>query len=203
MIPRRFLFIAAAGLAFVPPIPADASLQEAPQSAVRTNVSQKVIVKAGSSVVIDTARKLKRASVANPDVADVVVLSPQQLYAIGKNMGSTTLTLWDEHDRVSVFDVEVTPDQAQLKEKLKELLPREDITVQAINGHVTLSGTLSSVEAQNQALALARAFSSEKVINLLQVGKKGSAPQPVEDHKVELIKGIKTNVETFSSEPGQ
>ena len=123
-------------------------------------------------MVIDSATKLKRASLANPDIADAVVLSPQQIYVTGKNMGSTTLTLWDENDRVwTVFDIEVTPDQARLKEQLHQLLPDEkDLRVLSSQGHVTLTGVVSSIANQSQALALAEAYAPKKVLNLLQVG---------------------------------
>ncbi len=171
MLRRRFYLVVAAGLTLFPLFLTTASSQET-RSAVRTNVPQKLTVTAGSSVVIETDRKLKRASVANPDIADVVVLSPQQLYAIGKNMGSTTLTLWDEHDKVmSVFDVDVTPDQTKLKEQLHQLLPDEkDLQVSSSQGYLTLTGVVSSLSNQSQALALAETYAPKRVLNLLQVG---------------------------------
>ena len=81
---RCFTLVAAAGIAlFWAGLP-NASSEELTLSAVKTNVPQRLGVTAGSSVVIESAAKLKRASLANPDIADAVVLSPQQIYVIGK-----------------------------------------------------------------------------------------------------------------------
>jgi len=35
-----------------------------------------------------------RMSVANPDVADIVVISPTELYVLGKDLGSTNVLIW-------------------------------------------------------------------------------------------------------------
>jgi pilus assembly protein CpaC len=126
----------------------------------------------GSSVVIDSRARLKRASLANPDVADAVVISPQQIYVTGKSIGSTTLTLWDDNEKVStIFTIDVTPDQARLKEQLHELLPEEKgVQVLSSHGSLTLTGVVSSLASQAQVLILAEAYAPKKVINLLQVG---------------------------------
>jgi len=170
---RRPTLLAVAGMAFFlwGSLP-HASAEELTLSAVKTNVAQRLNLTAGSSVVIDSAARLKRASLANPDIADAVALSPQQIYVTGKDMGSTTLTLWDENGKVwAVFDIEVTPDQARLKEQLHQLLPDEkELQVLSSQGHVTLTGVISSLANQSQALALAEAYAPKKVLNLMQIG---------------------------------
>jgi pilus assembly protein CpaC len=140
--------------------------------AIVTDAPQRLNLTAGSSVVIDTRAKLRRASLANPDVADAVIISPQQIYVTGKNIGSTTLTLWDENERVStIFTIDVTPDQARLKEQLHELLPDEKgVQVLSSHGSLTLTGVVSSLANQEQVITLAEAYAPKKVINLLQVG---------------------------------
>src|SRR5678815_2072486 len=50
----------------------------------------------GKSQVVDLTTPIKRASLANPEVADTVVLSPKQIYLTGKAIGVTTLTLWKD-----------------------------------------------------------------------------------------------------------
>ena len=117
----------------------------AADSATVTGIrAEKLIVTVGKSVVIDSRANIKRISLAAPDVADAVVLSPRQAYVTGKTPGVTTLTLWSEPDSVSrIFDVEVEPDIARLKAKLHELLPGEkDVRVTTSNGGITLSGTI-------------------------------------------------------------
>ena len=126
----------------------------------------------GKSQVVDLTTSIKRASLANPEVADTVVLSPKQIYLTGKAIGVTTLTLWKENGELfSAFDVRVTPDLSQLREQLHKILPDEPgILVTATHDHVTLSGTISSLARQSRALEVAEPYAPKKVVNLLQVG---------------------------------
>jgi len=126
----------------------------------------------GKSKVVDLTTPIKRASLANPEVADTVVLSPKQIYLTGKSVGVTTLTLWKEDGELfSAFDVTVSPDLSQLREQLHKILPDEkDISVTATHDHVTLSGTISNLARQSRALEIAEPYAPKKVVNLLQVG---------------------------------
>ena len=134
--------------------------------------AQRLDLGVGKSKVVDLTMPIKRASLANPEVADTVVLSPKQIYLTGKAIGVTTLTLWKEDgDLFSVFDIRVTPDLSQLREQLHKMLPDEqDVQVIATNDHVTLSGTVSNLARQSRALEIAEPYAPKKVVNLLQVG---------------------------------
>src|SRR6266545_3787052 len=108
------------------------SAQELYQGSIRTYTPQKLNLVVGKSLVIDTPAAVKRVSLAAPDIADTAVVSPRQIYLTGKAVGTTNLTLWGGDDRVSaIFDVTVSPDISQLKAKLQEMLPGENIQVNA------------------------------------------------------------------------
>jgi pilus assembly protein CpaC len=146
------------------------SAQAPSQGAIRTYTPQKISLVVGKSLVIDTPVLVKRVSLANPEIAETVVISPRQIYLTGKTAGTTNLTLWGGDDRVStIFDVTVAPDLSQLKEKLQEILPGEKIRVNAAHDSVTLSGEVSSMANLSQALAVTEAFAPKKVVNLAQV----------------------------------
>lgn len=127
---------------------------------------------AGKSMVVASPRAVARLAIADETFAGVVVLSPQQVYLTGKKPGATTLTLWDGAGSViRVFDVQVTPDIAQLKEMLHRVLPDEkDIMVMGVSESVTLAGTVRSAANMSTALDMARLFAPDKVTNLMQVG---------------------------------
>src|ERR1043165_9878531 len=73
----------------------------------------------GKSKVLDLPVAIKRASLANPEVADTVVLSPTQIYLTGKSSGVTNLTLWNESGKMmGMYDVVIVPDLTRLKENL-------------------------------------------------------------------------------------
>jgi len=125
----------------------------------------------GKSKVINSPEPITRASIANPGIADTVVLSPTQLYLIGKSTGETNITLWDVDGEVlKIYDLRVTPGLASLKTQLFELLGEKNISIAASQGYVSLSGTVSSPSNLSQALLLAEAFAPKKVLNRLQVG---------------------------------
>src|SRR5919108_1800151 len=146
------------------------SAQERAQGTIRTYTPQKLNLVVGKSLVIDTPVAIKRVSLANPDIADTVVISPRQIYLTGKAIGTTNLTMWGGDDRVSsVFDVAVSADLSLLKETLQEILPRENIKVIAAQDSITLSGEISSTANLSQAQAITEAFAPKKVVNLAQV----------------------------------
>src|SRR5499427_7147415 len=79
--------------------------EEAPPGAVASGAIehrdvQKLELTVGKSRVLDLPVAIKRASLANPDVADTVVLSPTQIYLTGKTSGVTNLTLWNESGKM-------------------------------------------------------------------------------------------------------
>ncbi|ETX03312.1 MAG: hypothetical protein ETSY1_00435 [Candidatus Entotheonella factor] len=134
-----------------------------------TETSNRVQVTLGQSALVRTDRLISRISLAEPKVADSILLSARQVSVIGKAIGKTSLTLWDSLENVSILDIEVMPDVVRLKERLNDMLPEEPIRVHASHDGVTLYGTVSSSVVLHQALAVAELFAPEKVVNLMQV----------------------------------
>ncbi len=139
---------------------------------VTASAARKLSVTLGKSVVVESPAGITRASLANPGIADVVVLSPRQVYVTGIGVGATNLTLWKNDTEVyRVFDVTVGPDLVDLKEQLHQLFPEETgVRVSSSRDHLTLSGTVSSSTRLSHVVSVAEAYAPEKVVNLLQVG---------------------------------
>lgn len=133
---------------------------------------QKLELTVGKSKVLDLPVAIKRASLANPEVADTVVLSPTQIYLTGKTIGVTNVTLWNESGKMmGMYDVVIAPDVTRLKENLHKTLPEEQgILVTSDHDHITLSGTASNANNLNRALSMAEAYAPKKIVNALQVG---------------------------------
>src|SRR6185312_2014786 len=86
-----------------------------------TAVAQPPLLSGGASIdlavplyqsrVVTVITPANRVSVANPDVADIVVISPTELYVLGKDLGTTNVLLWD-HDNhlIGAINVEVQHD---------------------------------------------------------------------------------------------
>lgn len=164
--------------------------------------TQQVNLVVGKSTIVDVPVPIKRASLANPEIADAIVLSPKQIYVTGKGYGSTNLTLWGKDDQVlAVFDLDVGVDLARLQQQLIELLPDEtNVHLKGTHDHVALSGTVSSEARLNQVLAVAEAYAPKKVLNFLKIYPEPAGtpvPADVQTVTVEVIKGTAVNSVKF------
>lgn len=116
-------------------------------------------LKVGGAKLMEMPHPVKRASIAAPGVADIVVLSPHELYAYGKKVGYTSVILWEEgNGGRTLLDVVVSLDLTALKEKLHQLFPDEQIEVHASETGVVLSGMVSGPEVVEQVLRLTRTY---------------------------------------------
>jgi pilus assembly protein CpaC len=125
----------------------------------------------GKSIVLKSKDPVKRISIADPAIADFVLLSPNEIYITGKAAGVTNMTLWQKKGKYRIFDLGVGFDLSQLKQQLDEILPQEtDLRVTATQDSITLSGRVSNAVNLSQALTLARSYAPEgKVNNLVEV----------------------------------
>ncbi len=123
------------------------------------------------AVVVESDTPFAELSIANPGIADISTLSDKSIYVLGKTPGRTTLTLLGPDGKlISNVDVHVTPDVAEFKERLQQILPGENIEVRTANDGIVLSGTVSSSAKLDRALDLAERYAPERVSNLMNVG---------------------------------
>lgn len=105
-----------------------------------------------------------RVSLGDPDVLDIVMLKSNELFLIGKKLGSTNLMAWDRRGQlIESINIEVTHDVNSLKAKLYQFLPDEIIAVHSSQNRLILSGQVSSQEKMNVALRLAETYASGEV----------------------------------------
>jgi pilus assembly protein CpaC len=123
----------------------------------------------GKSQVIELKDAFTRVSVTNPAIADVFVVTPTQILVNGKAVGVTSLVVFYP-GRTMFFDLVVQTDVGLLKERLKDLAPRDDIRVQSMQDSIVLSGAVTSQQLVGGAQEIASAFAPRgRVINLLTV----------------------------------
>ena len=168
---------------------------------VKAHAAEQLSLVVGKSTVINLPVAIKRASLADPAIADAMVLSPKQIYVTGKGYGTTNLTLWGQDDQVlAVLDLDVGVDLTRLKKHLRELLPDEtNVHLKGTHDHVTISGTVSSDGRRNQVLAVAEAYAPNKVLNFLKIYPDpiGDPPPDARTITVEVIKGTAVNSVKF------
>ncbi|HCP81283.1 MAG TPA: general secretion pathway protein [Octadecabacter sp.] len=170
MTQNRFIKAALTGLALTftnlpAQLPAETLqvMRGAPSSALNVPMNR--------AVVVESDVPFTELSIANPTIADISSLSDRTIYVLGKEPGRTTLTLLGGDGRlITNVEVHVTPDIAEFKERLEQILPGENIEVRTANDGIVLSGTVSSVARLDRALQLANRYAPDRVSNLMSVG---------------------------------
>ncbi len=123
------------------------------------------------SQVVTVDRPFGKAMVGNQDIADIVPITNRSLYVLGKKMGTTSLTIYDNNNIViSVVDVAVGPDIVSLRRQMAELIPNEPIGARISNDAVVLTGIVSNGPAVDRAIELAKSYAGDKVINMMSIG---------------------------------
>jgi pilus assembly protein CpaC len=135
--------------------------------------------------LINTRDRLKRVSVTDPNVADAVVVSPNQVLVHGRSPGEVSLVLWDQSERSRAFDLRVDVDVTAAAEELKRILVGEPISVSASRSAIVLSGHATSKEAAESAGLIAGAY-SKNVVNVITYGPVGSQEVLLEVHFAEV-----------------
>ncbi len=113
----------------------------------------------GKSQILNFDTGIKRVSIADPNIADVVVVSPQQLIVNGKKTGSTSLIFWGKNSASPVFyNLIVQQDADSFLEAVNMIAPNEDITIIFNNSGAVMSGFISSASIREQIQNLAKAY---------------------------------------------
>ena len=131
---------------------------------------QSILVYANQSVLINTDFNIKRVSVAKPETADVLVISPRQLLIVGKLQGTTSLVYWNEGEVPTTTEIVVGINLDRVREDLKKIAPDEAFELTASGNALILTGTVSSTLVQNRFVESAKMYGTP-VVDLLKVVK--------------------------------
>lgn len=136
----------------------------------------RIEAKEGRLIRLD--RPAETVFIADTNIADVQVKTPQLIYIFGKLAGETTLYAVDDNDRVLLNrTVAVTHNLSQLRQSLSGLMPNQGVQVRSVDDSIVLSGRVTSAKAAEDARRLASTYTNNDklVINELQI----DAPQQV------------------------
>jgi pilus assembly protein CpaC len=127
-----------------------------------------VNVLVGQSKVITFDSAIERFSVSNPEIAEAVLVTSNQVVVNGKAFGQINFIAWEKNrDRFLVFDVYVRTNLSLIDSQIRALFPKDDIRLSQANGSVVISGTVSDprIAAQAEAVIQAAGF---KTVNMLE-----------------------------------
>lgn len=139
----------------------DASFSSNVKEAIPINVL------VGQSRVINFDRPIGRFSISNPDIAEAVMVRPDQVLVNGKAFGQVNFIAWEKSDsKFIVFDVFVRANLSLIDSQIRALFPRDDIRLSQANGSVVLSGTVADPATAAQADSVVQA-AGFKTVNML------------------------------------
>jgi pilus assembly protein CpaC len=128
-------------------------------------------VPVNKSQVLRSDRPYSKALIGNPEIADVLPLTNQSLYVLGKKTGTTSLTLYDRSNSlIAVIDVVVGPDVIGLRRQLSDSMHGSELSARMSNDSVILQGLVSSAADADRAVQIAETYAPGKVVNLLSIG---------------------------------
>ncbi len=146
-------------------------VEAATQFSPDTGTIQQMKVPVGQSETVKSGADIANLVVGDPEIADASPLGTRSFYILGRKTGRTNLSLYDADDKLlGVINVEVTFDTRGLKDALRTVLPRENITVRSVNGRVLLQGAVRSSTAAARAIQVAKDFAGDNVTNAMTVG---------------------------------
>jgi pilus assembly protein CpaC len=129
----------------------------------------------GQSRVINFDRKIGRFSVSNPEVAEAVLVAPDQVLVNGKAFGQVNFIAWEKDSgKFVVFDVFVRANLSLIDSQIRALFPKDDIRLSQANGSVVISGSVAQPQTSTQVEAVVKAAGFQTV-NMLASPVKNMA----------------------------
>ncbi len=171
-----------------------APAQDAGEQVIRATRSTTFSVPIYKSRIVDLPGPVKRVSIGNPDIADVLLLGDDGLYVLGKDLGATNVMLWDREDRlVAALNITVTHDLDSLKKQISTVLPGESVEMWSAQRNIVLSGQVSSTAKMDAALQVARGYleqmatAKDKIMFKQQASGGGEAPDQKSGQIINLM----------------
>jgi len=161
--------------------------------ALRGNVSELTAI-VGKSQLIRFDEPVKRISLTNPALADLVLITSREMLLNGKAAGLTSLIIWGEKGDPAFFNLYIKNDSSQFLSAVKATLPGENLDFKFTNdSNVVLSGKVSSTLVREQVKNLAQAYGL-KIVDI----SESPVPQVMLEVKVveasrSLTKSLKSN----------
>lgn len=144
-----------------------------------------VVVPLGKSMLVPLDEPVLNRTLGNPAVAQATMLSPRTLYLVGQSVGTTNMIVQGRGGSCQIIDVVVNVDAGGLMSSLAQLLPNEhDVRVSTAGDNLVLSGRVSTAQAAQQIVEIAKVYSTHAagsdgkgggVLNMLSV----DSPQQV------------------------
>ena len=143
------------------------------ESTVSHNISKSIerlemLVK--SSRILTLEERIPKFQVHNEEVLGATPVSQNQIQIFAKSPGTTQLNLWDTNEKLYTVDVIVLADAREVEGILSTQLPYASLKVLPVNNSAIISGSVTSVDDVDRAVAIVEQFYTSVVNNIKVVG---------------------------------
>jgi pilus assembly protein CpaC len=164
-----------------------------------------VNVLVGQSRVINFDKPVGRFSVSNPEIAEAVLVTPDQVLVNGKSFGQVNFIAWEQSGgEYLVFDVYVRANLSLIDSQIRALFPKDDIRLSQANGSVVMSGNVADPKTASQAQSVVEA-AGFKAVNMLASPVKNMSQVQLQVRVAEVsrnrLKDMGTSY-TYQGSPG-
>jgi pilus assembly protein CpaC len=116
-------------------------------------------VPVNKSILLNLKNPAVRVSMANPTIAEFLLLSPRQIQLNGMALGTTNLIVWEKGGVKPIFfDIRVTGDATVVEAMIREMAPNDAITVDYASDTIILGGKAANEQTIKKAVEIAAAY---------------------------------------------
>ncbi len=154
--------------------------------------NQKLYGVVGKSKMLNFDTPVKRISIADPEIADIVILTSKQLMINGKKAGTTSLIFWGNEEEPVFYNLVVRKDVDDFLKAVDYIAPNEDISIMFNDNGAVLSGNVSTTATRDKIKELAKAYN----INLVDMAESATKQVLLEVKVAEVTKNFSRNLGT-------
>jgi pilus assembly protein CpaC len=139
-------------------------------AAAQIALARNVTLVEGRGELLQFQSDVSKVVIAEPKIADTIVVSPREVMITAKSPGRTTLIVWEGSGAPVRYEVEVAKDNSDWESFRKEIVSAAGSGTISVNGSgetIVLSGSVGSVEDSKRLAGMAQTR-AKTVINLLQ-----------------------------------
>ncbi|AJQ26828.1 type II and III secretion system protein family protein [Pelosinus fermentans] len=120
------------------------------------------------STCLTTGGEITRVAIANPEIADITIISQIEMLVVAKKMGTTTLYIWTNDGMRQEYAVNIRDHDTQTSMAVEKMIGYAGVDVEKIGNKVLLKGKVKNQLEKIRAEKIAEMY-GEKVINLLEM----------------------------------
>jgi pilus assembly protein CpaC len=151
-------------------------------SLAQTGPARSITLVEGRGELLQFQRDVQKVALAEPKIADAVVLSPREVMVNAKLPGHTTLLIWETGSEPARYEIEVGKDNSDwdsFRKLIEDNANGGAVTVTGSGDTIVLAGSVKSADDSKRLAGLAQTR-AKTVINLLK------APPPPDPRQILL-----------------